>query len=88
MVIDGRTREEIFYLVRRTCIFVGFLLCFYNYFAQIFRDFVGTIVDKNTCHPTEFDFFVCSHARIKVCVYHITTNFDIIFQMHLNIKCV
>ncbi|CAD6218119.1 unnamed protein product [Miscanthus lutarioriparius] len=25
----------------------------------------GTVVDKNICHPTEFDFFLCSHAGIK-----------------------
>ncbi|EER97198.1 hypothetical protein BDA96_02G314900 [Sorghum bicolor] len=25
----------------------------------------GTVVDKSICHPTEFDFFLCSHAGIK-----------------------
>ncbi|CAL5072794.1 unnamed protein product [Urochloa decumbens] len=25
----------------------------------------GTVVDRNICHPTEFDFFLCSHAGIK-----------------------
>ncbi|XP_025802711.1 protein argonaute 18-like [Panicum hallii] len=25
----------------------------------------GTVIDKNICHPTEFDFFLCSHAGIK-----------------------
>lgn len=25
----------------------------------------GTVVDKDICHPTEFDFFLCSHAGIK-----------------------
>ncbi|KAL5683127.1 hypothetical protein ACJX0J_009512, partial [Zea mays] len=26
---------------------------------------IGTVVDNNICHPTEFDFFVCIHARAK-----------------------
>ncbi|CDJ26672.1 unnamed protein product [Triticum aestivum] len=25
----------------------------------------GTVVDRQICHPTEFDFFLCSHAGIK-----------------------
>ncbi|ONM56917.1 Protein argonaute 1 [Zea mays] len=25
----------------------------------------GTVVDNNICHPTEFDFFLCSHAGAK-----------------------
>ncbi|KAG2636867.1 protein argonaute 18-like [Panicum virgatum] len=25
----------------------------------------GTVIDKKICHPTEFDFFLCSHAGIK-----------------------
>ncbi|KAF8700757.1 hypothetical protein HU200_034113 [Digitaria exilis] len=25
----------------------------------------GTVIDKNICHPTQFDFFLCSHAGIK-----------------------
>ncbi|XP_015077849.1 protein argonaute 5-like [Solanum pennellii] len=25
----------------------------------------GTVVDTNICHPTEFDFYLCSHAGIK-----------------------
>lgn len=27
---------------------------------------IGTVVDTNICHPTEFDFYLCSHAGIKV----------------------
>jgi hypothetical protein len=26
----------------------------------------GTVVDSKICHPTEFDFYLCSHAGIKV----------------------
>ncbi|PWZ56506.1 Protein argonaute 14 [Zea mays] len=26
---------------------------------------IGTVVDNNICHPTEFDFFVCIHAGAK-----------------------
>ncbi|XP_071721324.1 protein argonaute 10-like [Rutidosis leptorrhynchoides] len=25
----------------------------------------GTVVDTKICHPTEFDFYLCSHAGIK-----------------------
>ncbi|CAD6223817.1 unnamed protein product [Miscanthus lutarioriparius] len=27
----------------------------------------GTVVDSEICHPAEFDFFLCSHAEMKVC---------------------
>ena len=27
---------------------------------------VGTVVDSKICHPTEFDFYLCSHAGIQV----------------------
>lgn len=26
----------------------------------------GTVVDTKICHPTEFDFYLCSHAGIQV----------------------
>lgn len=26
----------------------------------------GTVVDSKICHPTEFDFYLCSHAGIQV----------------------
>lgn len=29
-------------------------------------EFVGTVVDSKICHPTEFDFYLCSHAGIQV----------------------
>lgn len=28
--------------------------------------FAGTVVDSKICHPTEFDFYLCSHAGIQV----------------------
>ncbi|KAJ8625613.1 hypothetical protein MRB53_034143 [Persea americana] len=27
----------------------------------------GTVVDTKICHPTEFDFYLCSHAGIQIC---------------------
>lgn len=27
---------------------------------------LGTVVDTAICHPTEFDFYLCSHAGIQV----------------------
>jgi hypothetical protein len=35
--------------------------------------FAGTVVDSKICHPTEFDFFLCSHAGIKVNMMMTTT---------------
>lgn len=29
----------------------------------------GTVVDSKICHPTEFDFYLCSHAGIQVELY-------------------
>ncbi|AQK91431.1 Protein argonaute 5 [Zea mays] len=28
---------------------------------------LGTVVDQKICHPTEFDFYLCSHAGIQLC---------------------
>lgn len=25
----------------------------------------GTIIDRGACHPTAYDFFLCSHAGLK-----------------------
>lgn len=30
----------------------------------------GTVVDSKICHPTEFDFYLCSHAGIQVSHFH------------------
>ncbi|KAI8570399.1 hypothetical protein RHMOL_Rhmol01G0031100 [Rhododendron molle] len=30
----------------------------------------GTPVDTKICHPTEFDFYLCSHAGIQLCSVH------------------
>jgi len=67
MIANGQTGVEIFYLVRSAGVFAAvFSVFFNNDFAQMFVEFAGTVVDKNICHPTEFDFFLCSHAGIKV----------------------
>ncbi|KAK1631994.1 hypothetical protein QYE76_006309 [Lolium multiflorum] len=29
----------------------------------------GTIIESKLCHPTEFDFYLCSHAGIQQCVW-------------------
>ena len=34
----------------------------------------GTTVDVGICHPTEFDFYLCSHAGIQVYLYKIHKN--------------
>lgn len=36
----------------------------------------GTTVDVGITHPTEFDFFLCSHAGIQVCVSSLTVLFN------------
>jgi hypothetical protein len=30
---------------------------------------LGTVVDSKICHPTEFDFYLCSHAGIQVAFF-------------------
>ena len=32
----------------------------------------GTTVDVGICHPTEFDFYLCSHAGIQVGFYRVS----------------
>lgn len=45
----------------------------------------GTVVDSKICHPTEFDFYLCSHAGIQVIVPPINFSFSFIlcFQTFL-----
>ena len=40
----------------------------------------GTVVDVGICHPTEFDFYLCSHAGIQV---HFNLMFDFSFNNNL-----
>jgi len=35
-----------------------------NYNAS--KNIAGTVVKSKICHPTEFDFYLCSHAGIQV----------------------
>lgn len=48
------------------------MLCVYCFIVLLFS---GTVVDTKICHPTEFDFYLCSHAGIQVqnCI-HLFTN--------------
>jgi len=39
--------------------------CWYGIFL-CFACAPGTVVDQRICHPTEFDFYLCSHAGIQV----------------------
>lgn len=35
-------------------------------FTKLVISWSGTVVDTTICHPTEFDFYLCSHAGIQV----------------------
>lgn len=35
-------------------------------YFMLFFYMLGTVVDTKICHPTEFDFYLCSHAGIQV----------------------
>ena len=39
----------------------------------------GTIVDTDITHPTEFDFFLCSHAGIQVKIIKFKESFKLMF---------
>ncbi|KAM0874639.1 hypothetical protein ACQ4PT_037324 [Festuca glaucescens] len=41
----------------------------------------GTVVDTKICHPTEFDFYLCSHAGIQLCSVHPLGVHRIILQL-------
>ena len=43
--------------------------------------FSGTVVDTKICHPTEFDFYLCSHAGIQVKIPSLMSD------MQLDMKC-
>ena len=69
MTTNGRTTVVIFYRIRNADVYAAVFSAFFdNDFAQMFLEFAGTVVDRNICHTTEFDFFLCSHAGIKVCL--------------------
>lgn len=62
----------IFYLVRQVWIYVKLIVHIVNQLqipCIVFLTpslIVGTVVDSKICHPTEFDFYLCSHAGIQV----------------------
>jgi hypothetical protein len=43
-----------------------YLFCWFYLLTPLSVSIAGTVVDSKICHPTEFDFFLCSHAGIKV----------------------
>ena len=36
--------------------------------AEMVKMIAGTVVDTNICHPTDFDFYLCSHAGIQAII--------------------
>ncbi|WOL06560.1 hypothetical protein Cni_G15294 [Canna indica] len=42
----------------------------------------GTIVDQKICHPTEFDFYLCSHAGIKFHLHTTLTCLPFAYEVH------
>ena len=40
----------------------------------------GTVVDSKICHPTEFDFYLCSHAGIQVELYIYVMKYFIVYR--------
>ena len=60
-------RVETFCLVTNLVEFEICILCCQNHFCDVeLFNFTGTVVDSKICHPTEFDFYLCSHAGIQV----------------------
>lgn len=43
--------------------------------------FSGTVVDTKICHPTEFDFYLCSHAGIQVNNLFISCSLPLYFSV-------
>jgi hypothetical protein len=64
--MDGQQWKYSTGLGMQTYMLLFFSAFFDNDFAQMFLEFAGTVVDRNICHTTEFDFFLCRHAGIKV----------------------
>ena len=60
------TRVETFYLVMSS--FHKLLYLHLKMAFTLKENFCvsGTVVDSKICHPTEFDFYLCSHAGIQV----------------------
>uniref|UniRef100_M8BKB5 Protein argonaute PNH1 n=1 Tax=Aegilops tauschii TaxID=37682 RepID=M8BKB5_AEGTA len=43
-----------------------FMICVQNHsLLKLLKHNLGTVVDSKICHPTEFDFYLCSHAGIQ-----------------------
>jgi hypothetical protein len=42
---------------------------------------LGTVVDTKICHPSEHDFYLCSHAGIQVAL---NVNYHKLFTERLN----
>jgi hypothetical protein len=47
----------------------------------------GTVVDQKICHPTEFDFYLCSHAGIQVIIYQYLGAHSLPSTSLLDIEC-
>ena len=45
---------------------------------------IGTVVDSKICHPTEFDFYLCSHAGIQVEIPYLIAGFHLFVSTTLH----
>jgi eukaryotic translation initiation factor 2C len=70
-ILPGKVQNILLaiYVLKGALIYLLFIfsnsLCYLNSFLDFFC-FSGTVVDSKICHPTEFDFYLCSHAGIQV----------------------
>jgi len=49
-----------------------------------FSEIIGTVVDSKICHPTEFDFYLCSHAGIQVWFPCLIAEFQLFVLFYTN----
>lgn len=45
--------------------------------------YTGTVVDTSICHPSEFDFYLCSHAGIKVWLRHLSLRHQVFWLCNI-----
>jgi Piwi domain len=70
------------YFISYLFIYTSFSLIFSDEHSEykiilILYPLSGTVVDKKICHPSEFDFYLCSHAGIQVCLKCQPSNYKI-----------
>jgi eukaryotic translation initiation factor 2C len=65
-ILPGICHGISIFKILRIPVLIYLFFALINFLNVLVPPKIGTVVDSKICHPTQFDFYLCSHAGIQV----------------------